>query len=82
VVADEETSDCVCEVPGVGGPPLVTIVVVRDVRAVSGVGALINDFFGVSKIDFVRELRLGVDAVDDLVVMLGILGFLPPVTKG
>ena len=62
---------------------MVTTVVVRDVRAVSGVGALINDFFGVSRSDFVLELRLDVDAVDDFVVMLGgSLDLLPPVTNG
>ena len=63
---------------------MVTTVVVRAMRAVRGVGALIKDFFGVSRIDFVLELRLDVDAVDDLVAMLGggILGLLPPVTKG
>jgi hypothetical protein len=53
------------------------------VRAVRGVGALINDFFGVSRIDFVLELRLDEDTMEDLVVMLGCnLVFLPPETKG
>lgn len=62
---------------------MVTAAVVRDVRAVSGVGALINDFFGVSRSDFVLELKLDED-VDDLVVMLGrgSFCFLPPVTNG
>jgi len=74
-------SDCGCEVPGVGGPPLVTTVVVRDERAVSGVGALINDFFGVSRSDFVLELRLDVDAMD-FEMLEGGFGFLLPVTNG
>lgn len=60
---------------------MVTTAVVRDVRAVSGVGALINDFFGVSRSDFVLELRLDEDVVDDLLGG-GSFGFLPPVTNG
>lgn len=71
------------ELLGVVGPTVAVVVAVREVRAVSGVGALINDFLGVS---FSCLLRLLVNPIDEdeavLVVDGSGLGRLPAVTKG
>jgi len=56
--------ECIDELLGVEGT---TFVVVRDVRAVRGVGALICDFFGVS----VTCLALLVRLEDDISVFAG-----------
>jgi hypothetical protein len=66
------------EVPGVVG----AIFDVRADRAVSGVGALICDFFGVSiKSLFRLPDRLLVDSVD-LVIECGVLAGLFPMMNG
>ena len=71
--------ECTNELLGVEGT---AFVVVRDVRAVRGVGALICDFFGVSVTCLVRLEKL----VDDSNALAGeglmTLVRRPPVTKG
>lgn len=74
------------ELPGVlGTVPVAT----RVLRAVSGVGALIKDFFGVSNKCLLLLLLVKLDVVDcsnDRAVLLGVagagLGRLPAVIKG
>ena len=62
--------------PGVVG----AVPVIRDVRAVRGVGALMSDFFGVSGTSFLRGVRLVVDV--EPFVAANTLGRLPAVTNG
>ena len=66
---------------GVVGPP----VIVREDRAVKGAGALIIDFFGVSKVCLLLRLLLRLDdeAVDlEVTIVEDALSFRPAVTNG